>query len=171
MVTVEDNTVPTALCDNITVSLEASGSAVIMAGDIDDGSEDACGIASMTVSPNTFLCSDVGVNVVSLIVDDVNGNTSVCISLVTVEDDIAPLAICQNITLALDSNGLATMSASDIDAGTTDACGTFITASSSGFTCADLGVNIVTLTAIDPSGNQGTCDAAVTVEDLSLIHI
>ena len=38
-------------------------------------------------------------------VTDVNGNTSTCTSIVTVQDLVPPVAICQNVTVNLDVNG------------------------------------------------------------------
>ena len=39
-------------------------------------------------------------NDVTLTGDDGNGNTSSCMAVVTVEDNIAPEAICQDVTLS-----------------------------------------------------------------------
>jgi len=58
--TVVDSTSPTAVCHNITVQLDANGSASITAADVDGGSYDNCGIASMSVNPSTFYCSQEG---------------------------------------------------------------------------------------------------------------
>jgi len=165
-VTVEDNTAPTALCQNITVSLDANGNAVITASDIDGGSSDNCGIVSMTASQTSFDCSDIGIVNVTLTVTDGAGNVSTCTTDVTVEDNTAPNAVCQNITVQLDGNGNAVITASDIDGGSTDNCGIVsITASQTTFDCSDLGVVNVTLTVTDGAGNISTCVADVSVED------
>ncbi|MEZ4858366.1 MAG: proprotein convertase P-domain-containing protein [Flavobacteriaceae bacterium] len=58
-ITVTDNEAPNAVCQNITVQLDASGNASIVASDVDGGSTDNCGIASLSVSPDTFTCADV----------------------------------------------------------------------------------------------------------------
>ncbi len=50
---------PIALCQNITVDLDASGNATITPQDVDGGSTDNCGIASMSLSNTTFSCADV----------------------------------------------------------------------------------------------------------------
>ena len=54
---VEDNVAPepTAVCQDITVQLDATGNVTITGADIDNGSSDACGIASLTASPNAFI--------------------------------------------------------------------------------------------------------------------
>ncbi|MCH2230955.1 MAG: HYR domain-containing protein [Crocinitomicaceae bacterium] len=165
-VTIEDNVAPTAICQDITVALDATGNATIIAADVDGGSTDACGIASTAIDLNSFDCSNVGPNTVTLTVTDVNGNVSTCTSTVTIEDNEAPIAICQDITVALDATGNATISGLEIDNGSTDACGinTYI-ASPNSFTCADVGANTVTLTVTDVNGNVSTCTSTVTVED------
>ncbi|MEL6251988.1 MAG: HYR domain-containing protein [Bacteroidota bacterium] len=82
-VTVEDNEAPTVVTQNIIVQLDASGNASITAAQVDGGSTDPCGIASITVSPETFTCGDVGVNQVTLTVTDVNGNVATGTAAVT----------------------------------------------------------------------------------------
>ena len=42
-VTVEDNVNPTAICQDITVQLDASGNATIAEDAVNNGSSDACG--------------------------------------------------------------------------------------------------------------------------------
>ena len=81
---------PTALAKDITVQLDSSGKASISEADIDNGSSDTCGIASMTVSPSEFTCADLGDNTVTLEVTDVNGNIGTATATVTVEDTIDP---------------------------------------------------------------------------------
>ena len=166
VVTVEDNVAPTAVCQNITVQLDANGNATITAADVDGGSNDACGIASTTIDVSSFDCSNVGANNVVLTVTDTNGNTSSCTAVVTVEDNVAPTAVCQNITVQLDANGNATITAADVDGGSNDACGiASTTIDVSSFDCSNVGANNVELTVTDTNGNTSSCTAVVTVED------
>jgi hypothetical protein len=165
-VTVEDNVAPVAICQNLTVQLDATGNATITAAQIDNGSNDACGIASLVASETAFDCSNVGLNVITLTVTDNNGNTSTCTSDVTVEDNVAPVAICQNLTVQLDATGNATIAAAQIDNGSNDACGiTSLVASQTAFDCLNVGLNVITLTVTDNNGNTSTCTSDVTVED------
>ncbi|MEZ4686825.1 MAG: HYR domain-containing protein [Bacteroidia bacterium] len=99
-VDVQDNIAPNALCKNVVVQLDSAGTGSITAADVDNGSNDACGIASLSVSPSSFDCSDVGNNTVTLTVTDNNGNTSTCTATVDVQDNIAPDAQCQNVTIS-----------------------------------------------------------------------
>ena len=165
-VTVEDNVPPVAICNDITVQLDASGNASIVGADIDGTSTDACGIASVTAAPNTFTCANIGANAVTLTVTDVNGNVSTCNSTVTVEDNVAPTAVCADITVQLDATGNVSIVAADVDGGSTDACGILTTSIDiTNFTCANIGANTVTLTVTDLYGNSSTCTSTVTVED------
>ncbi|MFT7898778.1 PKD domain-containing protein [Tenacibaculum ascidiaceicola] len=167
-VTVEDNTLPTVICQDITVSLDATGLATITTADIDNGSFDICGIASMSLDKTTFDCTDIGVNTVILTVTDVNGNSNTCSATITVEDITPPTVICQNITVSLDATGVATITTADIDNGSTDACGIFsMSLDVTTFNCTNIGTNTVNLTVTDINGNSNTCSATVTVEDIT----
>ncbi|RMB58046.1 T9SS C-terminal target domain-containing protein [Dokdonia sinensis] len=166
IVTVVDNQAPTAVCKNITVQLDASGSAFIAPEDIDDGSTDACGVANLEISNNLFTCNDVGSNNVILTVTDTNGNSSTCSAIVTVEDTVAPTVICQDITINLDAGGSAFITVNDIDGGSSDSCGVSTTSiDTTTFDCDNIGVNSVELTVTDINGNTATCIATVTVID------
>ena len=166
LVTVTDPVFPTVLTQDITIQLASDGTASITTNQIDNGSFDNCGILSMSVVPNTFTCGDVGANSVTLNVTDVNNNTSTNTATVTVEDNVNPIAQCQNLTIQLDASGTASITANDIDNGSTDNCGiNSISVSPSTFSCANLGANPVTLTVTDVNGNTSSCSAMVTVED------
>lgn len=166
-ITVTDNEAPVAVCQNITIQLDANGNASITAADVDGGSTDQCGVASISIDMDTFDCSNVGDNNVTLTVTDVNGNTSTCIAIVTVEDVTAPVVACQNITVELDPiTGTVTIAGTDIDNGSTDACGiASYDLDIDTFDCSNIGDNTVVLTVTDVNGNTETCTAIVTVED------
>ncbi|WP_207424955.1 hypothetical protein [Pedobacter sp. SYSU D00535] len=74
-VIVKDTTPPVALAKDINVTL-VNGSATIAASAIDNGSNDACGLKSLTIDRMHFDCSNTGNNTVVLTVTDVNGNVS-----------------------------------------------------------------------------------------------
>lgn len=166
VVTVSDNIPPIVACQNITLQLDATGNASIVALDVDSGSTDFCGIASRSIDVNSFDCNDIGANTVVLIVTDTSGNSASCNAIVTVEDSIGPAVQCQNITVQLDTSGTATIAASDIDNGSTDSCGiATLDIDQIFFSCANIGSNNVTLTVTDVNGNSSSCTAIVTVED------
>ncbi|MGA1842500.1 MAG: right-handed parallel beta-helix repeat-containing protein [bacterium] len=161
-----DNVPPVAVCQDITVQLDATGNVSITADQIDNGSTDNCGIGSMSVSPNTFTCTEVGPNSVTLTVTDINGNSSQCTATVTVEDNTSPAGQCQDIAVELDVTGNASITADQIDNGSTDNCGIdTMSVSPDTFTCAEVGPNTVTLTVTDINGNSSQCTATIMVED------
>ncbi len=170
IVTVEDDGMPVAECQDITVQLDADGNASIVAADVDGGSSDPCGgTVEITASPTTFDCDDAGQDIsVTLTVTDGSGNSSTCIATVTVEDNVDPVAVCQDITVQLDADGNATIVAADVDGGSTDNCDDDLDLSvnEDSFDCDDIGSPVtVTLTVTDDSGNSDDCTAIVTVED------
>lgn len=81
--------------------------------------------------------------------------------------DLPPVAICQDVTVQLDSNGNGSTTAAAVDNGSVDTCGGLPTLSLSqtSFNCSNLGANVVTLTVTDTFGNVSMCNATVTVED------
>jgi hypothetical protein len=165
-VMVVDSTAPTTVCQNVFVMLDGNGQASITASDIDGGSGDICGIASMMASPSSFSCGEAGANSVTLTVSDSSGNSSTCIATVTVSDTTPPIAVCQDITAYLDASGNATITAADVDGGSRDNCSIQRdTISPSSFSCLDIGMNSVSLTVFDQTNRFDACTATVTVQD------
>ncbi|MBX2877235.1 MAG: hypothetical protein KTR30_34260, partial [Saprospiraceae bacterium] len=165
-VTVQDDTEPEVLCQDITAQLDADGNASITTADIDNGSNDVCGITSLNLDKTDFSCDDLGNNTVMLTATDESGNTSSCQATVTVVGELAPNTLCQDITVQLDETGHATISTAAIDNGSNDACGiASLNLDKTDFSCDDLGNNTVTLTATGGNGNTSSCQATVTVVD------
>jgi hypothetical protein len=165
-VTVQDNVAPDAYCKDITIQLDHSGNASIVAADVNNNSWDACGIASLAVTPDAFTCNEVGANTVVLTVTDNNGNVSTCAATVTVQDNVAPDAYCKDITIQLDHSGNASIVAADVNNNSWDACGiASLVVAPDAFTCNEVGANTVVLTVTDNNGNVSTCAATVTVQD------
>ncbi|MEW4922781.1 T9SS type A sorting domain-containing protein [Algibacter sp. 2305UL17-15] len=165
-VTVEDTTNPVAITKGFTAQLDATGNVTITADDVDNSSTDNCAITTKSLDVSSFTCADIGANTVMLTVEDASGNSNTAAATVTVEDSVNPVVVTQNITVQLDASGSATITAAQIENGSTDNCS--IASSSldiTSFTCANLGSNVVTLSVTDTSGNTGTNTATVTVED------
>ena len=159
---------PTAVCQDITVQLDASGNAVITASDVDGGSTDDMGPPTLTIDNDTFSCTDLGPNIVTLTATDSIGQTDSCTATVTIEDNIPPTATCQDITIQLDASGNASITANDVDNGSGDNCAVaMLSVSPNTFDCSNVGTNNVTLTITDTSGNSSSCVAVVTVDELT----
>jgi hypothetical protein len=166
VITVQDTVSPTALCQNIFLYLDATGNASLAPADIDFGSADACGIASMQLDKSSFDCEDIGLDTLTLTVTDSSANVAACQALATVRDTISPTALCQNLTVYLDASGSVAITPSDIDQGSADACGlASLQLDKISFDCVDVGLDTVTLTVTDNSNNQTTCQALVSIQD------
>ena len=161
----EDNEAPQAVCNNFSVTLNANGQADIVTANVNGGSTDNCGIAAMTISEETFDCEDIGPNLVTLQVTDVNGNMSSCVSNVTVVDNTPPQAQCQNLTVTLlPPQAQLAVNASEMNDGSTDLCGIqSYSLSQDFFDCSDIGNTVITMTVTDNNGNTANCQGIISV--------
>jgi len=99
-------------------------------------------------------------------ITDANGCTSNSSAAIVVLDTIKPTVLTQNITVFLDVSGQATITSSDIDKGSNDACGTpTLGLRKSTFNCTEVGNNAIYLIATDVNGNIDSASAIVTVID------
>jgi hypothetical protein len=80
-----DTTVPNVLTQNIQLFIGATTNLTVTSSDIDNGTSDAGGIASLVVSPDTFTCTDIGINVITLTATDLNGNSASAMANVDVQ--------------------------------------------------------------------------------------
>ena len=155
---------PEADCKDISVVLDNSGTASITAAQVYGGTDTALKLA---VDISSFDCSNLGQNEVVLTVTDPDTSLSdSCTATVTVVDTTAPVANCvSDFTVTLDANGTASITAEDLDNGSTDNCEIVSkTLSQYDFTSADVGVVPVTLTVADASGLSDQCTVQVTVK-------
>ncbi|MEE9438944.1 MAG: nidogen-like domain-containing protein [Saprospiraceae bacterium] len=87
---VANSVIISAVCQDITVVLDQNGNYNLSPLEVDGGSNASSGIASMTVTPNTFTAQDIGNPVqVTLTVIDNDDNEATCISTVTVESIVS----------------------------------------------------------------------------------
>nr|MCU0423791.1 HYR domain-containing protein [Bacteroidia bacterium] len=167
LITVLDTIRPIVVTQNRTVYLSAAGTATVSALQLNNGTNDACGVASLSASQTSYTCANVGTPVtVTLTATDLNGNTNTGTAVVTVLDSIRPVVVTQNRTIYLNASGTATISAALVNNGSSDACGVAaLSLSRTSFNCANIGANSVTLTVTDVNGNSNTGSAIVTVLD------
>uniref|UniRef100_UPI000651EAB2 T9SS type A sorting domain-containing protein n=1 Tax=Bizionia psychrotolerans TaxID=1492901 RepID=UPI000651EAB2 len=97
-------------------------------------------------------------------------NTATCSWDITNDGDLEdPVCNVQNISIELDAFGDASITADQIDNGSTDTCGiNSISVSPNTFSTSDIGDNTVVFTVTDNSGNTSTCSATVTVMQYTL---
>ncbi|MBL4585745.1 MAG: PKD domain-containing protein, partial [Flavobacteriales bacterium] len=168
MVTVEDNDNPVAACIAGTpqFALDGSGSYTIdPLADIDNGTTDNCNF-TLSTSPASFTCADIGVQSIMLTAEDPSGNTNSCTTDIEIVDNTVPNAVCQNITVYLDGSGAVSVVPGDVNGGSSDNCGiATMSLSKLDFNCGDLGDNAVTLTVEDNNSLTATCTATVEVLD------
>jgi gliding motility-associated-like protein len=75
-VTVLDTIAPRIFTKPFDLVLDTAGTAILLPENIDNGSFDNCDTPALSVSPNSFTCSDLGQNTVILTATDSHGNTS-----------------------------------------------------------------------------------------------
>jgi hypothetical protein len=117
-------------------------------------------------SPHAFA---VGTSTVDVTAIDAAGNTSRGSFCITVNEVTPPVVRTRNVTVTL-VNGSASVTASQVDAGSFDACGIAqARLSRTFFSCADRGRVPVTLTLTDVHGNVVSAPAVVTVVGRSTV--
>ncbi|MCL8007222.1 LamG domain-containing protein, partial [Gelidibacter japonicus] len=130
---------PIVICQDISITLNTSGNASITTVDINNGSTDNCGIASISLDKYNFTCSDLGDNTVTLTVIDTAGNVSTCTSIVTVEsptEDASVTIASNDPNDEICSGSSITFTATPINGGTTQYYEWFINGISEGTTVA-----------------------------------
>ncbi len=114
---------------------------------------------------------------------DACGNVSFCYTEILIVDDVPPVPVCDEFTVAtLTNNGFAHIFAESFDDGSHDNCSdvtfdvrrmtpgcgtsTSVWTEYAEFCCADVGNEVmVSLRVTDASGNSNTCMVTVTVQD------
>jgi len=156
-----DNDPPVAICESgVSIYLDASGSYTLTPAEIDNGSNDDSdgGTVSLSVSPNTFDCSDKGTVSVTLTVTDEDLSSTTCTTDITILDNSNPTikTTQENITLSAEA-GICGAIVNYTGPVFTDNCdgdqsGTLIAGLSSGSNFP-VGITTVTYEYTDASGN------------------
>jgi len=159
-IVVVDELPPVALCQDITVYLDAAGKADITENMIDAGSYDNCELESLQISRDHFDCTDVGNNVVRLIATDVYGNVDSCEAVVTVIDEIPPYITCipgDTIQLS-EEDGTFALTWEYVTDSVWDECGIdTVLLDRYLLDCNNIGQTTITATAYDVNGNINSC--------------
>ncbi len=158
---------------NVNRDVTAGCTYVVNGTEFNTTATDNCGTPSLTYTlsgattgTGTNLAGvalNAGVTTISWKASD-GVNTSTYSFTVNVADKIAPVVKTQNVTVSLSSNGTATVTAAQVNNGSSDNCGIAnISLSKTSFNGTNLGDNTVTLTVTDNAGNISTGTAIVTV--------
>jgi hypothetical protein len=173
VVTITDATAPVAMGHDITLELDENGEVSIATEEVEDlfdnGSSDNCALKTdgFGISTTNFDCSQLGEQVYTYTVTDMDGNTASTEVLIDLIDPISPVAIAEDLSIMLDINGEASLSASLADAGSTDNCSIASRSlSKSSFNCTDIGTQEIVLTVSDTYGNTSQASFTLTVNDM-----
>jgi hypothetical protein len=172
-VTVVDNTLPTITCVGNQTRNTNNGicTYTTVSTEFDPTIWDNCGYSVVNNYNNTSTLAGAvfnkGLTTVVWTITDASSNSATCSFTLTVVDNQAPNAICKTATISLNANGIAVLSPSLINNGSTDNCAvTGVAAIPNTFDCSDLGFNTVMLMVFDQAGNVGTCNTVVLVQDI-----
>ncbi|RFN59017.1 choice-of-anchor B family protein [Marixanthomonas ophiurae] len=170
-----DTTDPVAICQNTSVSLDSNGEIIIDPALLDGGSSDDSGSFSLSLSENTFTCSDIGENTVTLTVTDPSGNTDACTAIITIEDNTDPIITCTTDTTVEYDSGASFYTLPNYEAEglvlTIDNCSQNPTVTQTPVAGTELteGIYTIDFQSEDAAGNTGNCSFELTViEELSI---
>jgi len=120
---------------------------------------------------------DAGEYILTWTATDGCGNTALARQNFTIEDNILPTAICGFAIRDIGPSGMVSVSAAELDGGSTDNCNDGLTygirrdgdttdpTDELTFTCSDIGVNSIQLWVSDFMGNESVCLASVDIRD------
>jgi len=164
-ISIEDNEDPIITCpSDLTVDTDlgiCSASGVVIGDPI---TTDNCGVN--TIENDASEPYELGTNIITWMVVDLNGLSSTCQQSIEIEDNELPAITCPS-DLTVDTDiGICTASGVDLGAeSTSDNC-SISWVSNNGTPEYVLGENIVEWLVIDGSGNTAACTQIVIVEDI-----
>ncbi|MEH0156541.1 T9SS type A sorting domain-containing protein [Limibacter armeniacum] len=176
IISVEDTIPPRILNVPGDMSLQRNKSAVVVYKFDLPTFEDNCSIAGYSISAsNDTKLKEIGgqvlgefdatETVIDFVVTDLAGNSVQYSFKVSIENQ-PPIAICQDITVELDQEGIATITPEMINGGSSDDIGiSLLECSKINFNCDDIGVTLVKLKVTDTDGAEATCKARVNIVD------
>ena len=157
---------PVLLLKKPTLYLSNTGTVSFSVTQLDSGTYDNCGLASLTAATTTFGCLNLGANTVAVTAKDVNGNESNANTQVWVKDTIKPTALVKSVNIYLNNSGVATVSANQVNNGSTDNCGVdSIAINKTSFNCLERGTQSVQLEVYDKSRNVAAKSVTINVLD------
>ncbi len=149
----------------------ANGNVTVDVSDLDLGTSDNCTAVTFNPTSFTYNCSDLGANMETITVSDLNGNSTQCPVIINVTDLVAPTCDVPDITVDVAGNSY-TVTISDFDVSSaSDGCGSEIIESFTPvtFDCSDVGNTVsATVFVTDENGNMGQCNPTITIENTGM---
>ncbi|MEL6392941.1 MAG: HYR domain-containing protein, partial [Bacteroidota bacterium] len=169
-ITVIDDEAPTANCpSDVTVGNDAGLCGANVSFTIPDPTDNCMG-ATSSPDPDSGSFFDVGTTPVTVTATDASGNTGTCTFNVTVNDTEAPIATCAGsiAPVTADENCMeiiADILSSPLASGSDNCPGVSLSQSPPPGAQVGIGLTVITITATDAAGLQGTCTYDLTVLD------
>jgi SprB repeat/HYR domain/Dockerin type I domain len=162
-----DMTPPTIKTKDLTVYLDAQGTATVTAAQLDNGTTDNCLLQSIAIDKGNFTCGNVGINTVVFTATDAYGNSASSNVTVTVVDNIKPVIVCP-APIEVTLKALECSRKIDFAAATaTDNCVSLVTQTGGNLSGSlfEAGSHKVVFRATDPSGNTSECVVDIKVNE------
>ena len=158
----QEDTAPTVRTRNITLPLNAAGTATLAPAAVDNGSTDNCGF-TLALSRTAFDCTNLGPNTVTLTATDAAGHSASQPATVTVVDTELP-----TLAAPVDISAQAVVNTCSAPVRwpnpvLADNCSATLTSSHPNGAEFPVGETTVVLTATDPAGNRISRSFRVTV--------
>ena len=165
-VEVIDNIAPGAVCVDQTLYLDENGQVNLQASAVIGNAAEIIDLDTFFISKTSFGCADIGTSEVTLTSIDFATNQATCIAQITVIDSIAPVVICKDSTINVDSGLPVFLGLNSLVESMSDNCGIQETAYSiNSLNCDNIGMNEIVVTITDASGNISECIANVELAD------
>jgi surface protein len=166
-VLISDNTSPAISCSDTTITIIDGAQKTVTRDLLQASLTDNCTLTDTIILPGKLSCTDIGDNEVVILAQDASGNIGMCTATVTVINEEVPLARCRDREVSLNQEGMASLTALDIDDGSYSNCGTLsYTASQLSFSCEDGSVQTVALYVEGENGKADTCTSNLTLKDV-----
>ncbi|GHA37159.1 hypothetical protein GCM10007103_18130 [Salinimicrobium marinum] len=167
-VTIVDDLPPQVNCvSGFDLELDEDGNATLTAEDLGIVATDNCRVDEISLSRTNFGPADIGEQEVTVTVSDSSGNEATCLTTINVTSNDFPapgLSCVGSVTLPLNNDGEAYLQPEDILTSNGEVPEN-LELSRSFFTCEDIGVTEITLTANNTGGYNESCTILVTITD------
>ncbi len=164
IITSLDDQPPVVFTNDVNMFLNDEGTATLSLGQVNNGSFDNCGIASMTLSQSQFDCTHVGANTVSLIVTDQAGNQAEETFQVMISDLIAPEMTCPDDILVPACEATLDYPMPIVNDNCADVIDPVLTAGLPPGATFPEGLTVVAYSFTDGGNNSAICSFEVTVK-------